>query len=391
MNYYELKETVAGLGDSLNKLDTQIEEKAASADVSDEAIDTIKALKDKKAKMQIKFDTLKDSLDKENKRMEVKNRLKPVEDAKHTTAKEIRQDAFAKLVRNTMAQKEVGSDVYEALGDNSMVDDTDTTGGARFLPKTVSTNIISEPTETNPLRDLSTVTQIPNLEIPRISFTLDDDSFIEDGETAKEIKAKGDTVAFTRNKFKVQVGMSETVLLGSNAALTNYVEQGLRNGVIVKERSVAFNPAPTKENEKHMSFYDESNGIKKVSGADLYEAITSAVADLHETYRENATIVMAYKDYLSIIKTLANGSTTLYGAQPSQVLGKPVVFTDAAVKPVIGDFSYSQYNYDINTLYDHQKDVHTGIDYFVVTAWMDHRIKLANAFRIAEVGSDSKN
>lgn len=98
---------------------------------------------------------------------------------------------------------------------------------------------------------------------------------------------------------------------------------------------------------------------------------------------------MSYKDYLKIIKTLANGSTTLYAAQPSQVLGKPVVFTDAAVKPIVGDFSYSQYNYDINALYEQDKDVKTGINYFVVTAWMDHRIKLSNAFRIAEVATAS--
>ena len=257
------------------------------------------------------------------------------------------------------------------------------------MPKTVSTNIISEPVENNPLRDISTVTQIPNLEIPRLSFTLDDDSFIEDTETAKEIEAKGDTVSFTRNKFKVMVGMSETVLLGSDANLTSYVEQGLQNGVTVKERSVAFNPNPTKDAEKHMSFYDASNNIKHVSGTDLYDAITNAVADLHEAYRENATIVMAYKDYLKIIKTLANGSATLYSAQPQSVLGKPVVFTDAAVKPIVGDFSYSHYNYDINTLYDQDKDIKTGINRFVVTAWMDHRIKLANAFRIADVAASA--
>lgn len=94
---------------------------------------------------------------------------------------------------------------------------------------------------------------------------------------------------------------------------------------------------------------------------------------------------MTYKDYLSIIKTLANGSSTLYGAQPSAVLGKPVVFTDAAATPVIGDFSYSQYNYDLGALYEQDKDVKTGIEYFVVTAWMDHQIKLSSAFRLAKV------
>lgn len=374
MNFYELKKNTMDMGDNLQKANEKLNEMLGNPQETTENIAAQQKVVDS---AQERFDIAQKQMKKAE--AEEKAHLKPVKDASQLSPKEKHDKAFAKLVRNTMAKEAVGADVYEALGDE------DTTGGNKFLPKTVSTDIISEPVEKNPLRDISTVTQIPNLEIPRLTFTLDDDSFIQDKETAKEIEAKGETVAFSRNKFKVQVGMSETVLLGSDANLAAYVEQGLQNGVTVKERSVAFNPSPTKEAEKHMSFYDASNNIKKVSGADLYEAITNAVADLHEAYRENATIVMSYKDYLKIIRTLANGSATLYGAQPSQVLGKPVVFTDAAVKPIVGDFSYSQYNYDINTLYDQDKDVHTGINYFVVTAWMDHQIKLSNAFRIAEV------
>lgn len=375
----ELKQDQYDLGKTLENINAQLQEETAS--VEEGSVEKMKALQEKKANWQAKYDEMSRQVAEAEKQQ--KERLTPKKDPVQIDPKDKRNHAFAELVRKTMDKEAVTADIYEALGDN------DTTGGNKFLPKTVSTNIISEPVENNPLRDISTVTQIPNLEIPRLSFTLDDDSFIEDTETAKEIEAKGDTVSFTRNKFKVMVGMSETVLLGSDANLTSYVEQGLQNGVTVKERSVAFNPNPTKDAEKHMSFYDASNNIKHVSGTDLYDAITNAVADLHEAYRENATIVMAYKDYLKIIKTLANGSATLYSAQPQSVLGKPVVFTDAAVKPIVGDFSYSHYNYDINTLYDQDKDIKTGINRFVVTAWMDHRIKLANAFRIADVAADA--
>lgn len=378
MNFYELKKNTMDMGDNLQKANEKLNEMLGNPQETTENIAAQQKVVDS---AQERFDIAQ----KQMKKAEAveKAHLKPAKDASQLSPKEKHDKAFAELVRNTMAKEAVGADIYEALGDE------DTTGGNKFLPKTVSTDIISEPVENNPLRDISTVTQIPNLEIPRLTFNLDDDSFIQDKETAKEIEAKGETVQFTRNKFKVMVGMSETVLLGSDANLTAYVEQGLQNGITVKERSVAFNPTPTKEAEKHMSFYDASNNIKKVSGTDLYEAITNAIADLHEAYRENATIVMAYKDYLKIIRTLANGSATLYGAQPSQVLGKPVVFTDAAVKPIVGDFSYSQYNYDINTLYDQDKDVKTGINYFVVTAWMDHQIKLSNAFRIADVAAST--
>ncbi len=376
MNFYQIKKNAMDMADEAKQANEKLNEMLANPQVATEDITAQQKVVDA---AQERYEVAKKQMEKAE--AEEKKNLKPAKEVNTLTPEQKRDKAFAELVRNTMAKEAVSRNVYEALGDN------DTTGGNKFLPKTVSTNIITQPDETNPLRQLSTITQIPNLEIPRLTFTLGDDSFIQDTDTAKEIEAKGETVAFTRNKFKVMVGMSETVLLGSDANLTQYVENGLRNGVTVKERSVAFNPAPTSEAEKHMSFYDASNNIKSVSGADLYEAITNAIADLHEAYRENATIVMSYKDYLKIIRTLANGSATLYGAQPSQVLGKPVVFTDAAVKPIVGDFSYSQYNYDINTLYDQDKDVKTGINYFVVTAWMDHQIKLSNAFRIAEVAS----
>ncbi|MDX5824381.1 phage major capsid protein, partial [Bacillus paranthracis] len=110
-----------------------------------------------------------------------------------------------------------------------------------------------------------------------------------------------------------------------------------------------------------------------------------AIADLHEDFRANATIKMRYADYLDIIEMLANGSATLYNAQPEQVLGKPVKFCDSAVNPVVGDFRYSHFNYDPKMIYDRDKDVKTGIELFVLTAWFDHKIKLKSAFRIAEV------
>lgn len=382
MTSFEMKQNLYDFGKKIADLDAKIEK--ATVSVEDDALDTLDSLSKTRAAYQKRYDTMKQQLDRRMAQEKAKMAQAKAEKVPEGKADK-KTNAFAKLIRQTMAKEAVSADVYQALGDD------DTSGGNKFLPKTVSTDIISGPQEHNPLRQISKVTQITNLEVPRISSTLDDDDFIADTETAKEIQLKGDSVQFTRNKFKVKVGISETVLLGTNANLTAYVTNELRNGVTRKERKVAFAVSPTKQAEKHMSFYDDSVGIKKVSGSDLYEAITNAVADLHEDYRENATIVMAYKDYLKIIRTLANGSATLYGAQPSEVLGKPVVFTDAAVKPIVGDFSYSQYNYDINTLYDQDKDVDTGINKFVLTAWMDHQILLANAFRIADGAAGSGN
>ncbi len=380
MNFYELKTNVSNIGSALKDANEQLSVLAADPSSTTE---DISAQQKKVDALQVRYETLNKQYKEETAKQQAK--LKDPKEPAQKSPEERKNHAFAQLVRSTMAKQAVSAEIYQVLGDDS------TTGGSKFLPKTVSTNIIAAPEETNPLRDISMVTQIPNLEIPRLSFTLDDSDFIQDTATANEMQAKGDTVSFTRNKFKVKVGISETVLLGSDANLTQYIEQGLRNGVTTKERSVAFAADPvSKTAEAHMSFYDKTTvNIKHVTGTDMYEAITQAVADLPESYRENATIVMAYKDYLNIVKELSNGSATLYGAQPSAVLGKPVVFTDAASLPVVGDFSYSHYNYDIDTLYEQDKDVDTGIEKFVVTAWFDHQIKLANAFRIAEVAAKS--
>ena len=94
---------------------------------------------------------------------------------------------------------------------------------------------------------------------------------------------------------------------------------------------------------------------------------------------------MKKTDYYNILSELANDSSTLYSAQPSQVLGANVVFCDLATIPVVGDFNYSHFNYDLDMIYDTDKDVKTGINYFVVTAYFDHKITMKSAFRLAKV------
>ncbi|WP_272033096.1 phage major capsid protein [Oceanobacillus kimchii] len=374
---YELKQNLSTVGQQLQKVENEL---ASAAIDTDKSTEDIKNLQSSRDDLKMRFDVIKeqhDQLEQEQKtKFDQKDDIQNIADPSEKKMK-----AKADFIKAVMKNEPVPKDVRQALGDDA------STGGGKFLPKTVSNDIITEPTVKNQLRGLSTFTQITNLEIPKISFTLDDDDFIADKETAKELKAKGDTVSFGRNKFKVFSGISETVLLGTNANIVSTVDRALESGVAAKEKKVAFSTSP-KTGEGHMSFYSEEVGIKEVSGAEMFEAITNAIDDLHEDYRDNATIVMRKTDYTKIIKTLANGNATLYGAQPEQVLGKPVVFVDAAVDPIVGDFSYSHYNYDIaTTQYERDKDVKTGIEQFVVTAWFDHQIKLASAFRIAKVAT----
>lgn len=134
-------------------------------------------------------------------------------------------------------------------------------GGDKLLPKTLSKEIVSEPFAKNQLREKARLTNIKGLEIPRVSYTLDDDDFITDVETAKELKAKGDTVKFTTNKFKVFAAISDTVIHGSDVDLVNWVENALQSGLAAKERKDALAVSP-KSGLEHMSFYNGS--VKEV-------------------------------------------------------------------------------------------------------------------------------
>lgn len=229
---FELKQDMATIGNQIQKTNDDITQKAADPKTS---MDELNQLNQTKGDLQQRFEIIKnqhDQLEAEQKASLAKGSFSDSSDPKQKVI-----DAKAELIRKTMAKEAVPTDVYQVLGDDS-------TGGGKFLPKTVANDVISDPVVKNQLRGLSTITSIPNLEIPKVTFTLDDDDFIADKETAKELKATGDTVSFTRNKFKVFTGISETILLGTNTNLVTTVEANLQSGVAAKERKVAFATTP---------------------------------------------------------------------------------------------------------------------------------------------------
>ena len=378
MNRFTLQQTIDGvrasLKDATNKLAEMYADSSASMDARTEQQKLVKDLEEREAGLKAQLD----KMDAEaKKKMDAQN----VKNANVGSSKEEKiLNAKAEIVRATMKNRAVSQEVLNALGDGSTLGN-----GDKILPSTMTNELLYEPLATNPLRSISTFTNITNLEVPKITFSLDDDDFITDGETAKELAASTDTIVFTRNKFKVFCDITETVLNGTNTNLMAVVNAGLQSGLAKKEKKVAFAPA---ESATEMSFYHQTGSkydIKEVEGASLFEAIVNALADLEDDYAANAKVVMKKADYYSIITSLANNSTALYAAQPEQVIGAPVIFCDIATIPVVGDFKYSHFNYDLNMLYDTDKNVKTGLNSFVLTAWIDHKIKMKSAFRLAKV------
>lgn len=386
---YEMKEKMATVGAQLKSIEEKLVEKLANPSVP---MEEVNALKKEKEDLQARFDLLKEAHDKLEKEQQAALRNQnPTFSADSDKEKLIK--AKAAFIRAAILKQPVPQDALEVLAAGAplqAIPAGDGTGGENLLPTNMSNELISEPFVDNPLRGVIGMSNIKGLELPKITFELDGDgAFIADANTAAEINATGDKVTFARNKFKVKVRISDTVLHGSDVELVSYVENALRSGLAAKEKACSFADHDGSNTTNYMTFYAEDGSeetlIKSVEGADLFDAITNAIADLHETYRENAKVVMRYADYVTILKTLANGATPLYGAQPEQIIGKPVIFSDAAEVPIVGDFRYYHLNYDGQPIFDSDKDVDKGEYIWVLTAWFDQRIKLYSAFRLAEV------
>lgn len=376
MNRFQLQQMIDGVKEQLKienkKLSDMYIDSKSTLDGRAEQQKTVKDLEER-------FNGIKSQLDALDEKEKQNIKAKSL----GNNEQDIKINAKAELIRNVMAGKPVPTNVLNSLGDSSSMGN-----GGKILPTTMTTELLHEPFVKNQLRGNSALTNITNLEIPRIAFSLDDDDFIGDGETAKELQAATDTVVFGRHKFKVFASVSETVLRGTNTNLVQTVDAALESGVAAKEKKVAFAKTP-KSGEEHMSFYSTQNAIKKIEAESKYKAIKGCLADLEDMYSDNAKVFMTKTDYYDIIEVLSNGSNSLYAAQPEQVLGVPVVFCDKAVDPVVGDFSYSHFNYDLDMLYERDKNVRTGMEDFVLTAWFDHQIKLKSAFRIATVKNPS--
>ena len=370
----------ASLKEAVNKVEALYADPKSTVENRREAENVVKDLKERAAKYE---NDIREMDEEANRQLQNKKNTQGMSEKDKIVASK------ANVIRG-MIKKESVADDLKALGGSYFLNALSThpstgQGGAAILPKTTASEAIVEPKKVNKLRDYIRISHESNLEIPKLTFSIADDAFIEDEATAKELKVNGSTVTFGRFKSKVFCDVSETMFLGTDINLVSEVEAGLDSAIQTKERKQLFG-TDLGANEKHMSFYEKDNSnytIPAVTGETKYLAIKKAIADLGEDFRENAHIIMTYADYLDIIEALANGNSTLFMAQPEQILGKPVIFVDAATIPIVGDLSYLQINYHPETISDSDKNVKTGMNTFALTAWYDIQFRLRSAFRLA--------
>ena len=361
------------LKEAVNKVDAAYADVTSTLEQRAALEATVKDLKNRVEKYE---NDLKELDDEAAKNFELENSIR---NARNSGNEKI--EAKAELIRATMKKEKVSQRVLNSLGEGS-----GNGNGENLLPTTLMTELVTEPFAVNPLRGVSTMTNITNLEIPKLAFTLDDDDFLtSNSQTAKEMKLSASKIKFERKDFRVYADITDAVLRGSNVNLVGYVENALRSGMAKKEKKLAFAVGTS---NPETSFYNKTNSnydITAITKESKYLAIKAALADLEDDYADRAKIVMRRADYFDIIEALANGNASLYQAQPESVLGAPVIFCDLATIPVVGDFSYSHFNYDLDATYESDKNIRTGITSFVLTGYLDHKIKMKSAFRLALV------
>lgn len=392
MTLFEMKEKIFSLENERKSIADYINEKAADPNAS---IEEIEAKQKKMDELTKRIDILQKAHDVEEKRQRA---ALAAQNGGGTgtgmTEKEAKIKVKADFYRdaiNGMANK-----AYEGLGAIPTAT-ADLGSGDKLLPTNLARELLVEPFEVNPLRNVARITNITGLEEPKLGYTIEDADLadVTDQQTANEIALSGDTVAYGRMKAKVSATIKDTVLHGTDLDIVTRVEQALRSALAKREKHFAFLPAASCASDathKHMSFYNGtiSEGVTTYeivakTGATLYEAIIDALGDLADDFSANARVMMKKADYYGMVKELANDSEALFGSKPASILGFPVEFCDKATIPLVGDFQYYGINYDIGTIYETDKDAKKGEYYFVLTAWGDQQIRLKSAFRLAIV------
>ncbi len=386
MNSYELNAKRMALKDSLSKAEHHIIDLASDPNADKEQIETAQKHRDD---LKAKFEAINAAY-KKTASEEIKAAT-PVNKPKAEvvmTPEQKKETIVAAWIRKTMKPEDAAVlEKWHSIKDE-LKDDSDVTKGADVLPVNVASDLVYEPLVTNPLRSMEEVSTVTNLVLPTIAFEVVTDA-VKDGDPAKDAAVTGGEIEFGRFKTKVRAGISETILNGTDANLVGYVNNALSSALQARELSAALSTSPA-TGEEHMSFYNAVNGIKTVNGTDMFKAINKALADLDDAYQDNAQVLMTRADYFDMLDQLSNSSATLYEKQPEQIFGVPVHFTSKATTPIVGDFHQARLNYDIATpVFEQYKDYKTGFNYFQLTAWLDHRIKLASAFRLASVGASA--
>ena len=309
---------------------------------------------------------------------------KNIMEGKHmSTFKQIRATYFG----NRLKGREHGQEVLDALtftkGENP---------GGPLLPVEVSNSLITDIYGEDAFLSKITHTQIKGLRLPKVSGTDPEDAARMPGTEAGEIELADEIINFGRYPGREVIKVPGTIARGTDTDLDAYITGRLNAGHRAKMRKRIFAETPAGD-FAHMSVYSTGEGganLTVKTGADVLDAIQNAIADLPEGVRDTASVAMPYKDWMAVVKTLANGAVSLFGTPSREILGFDVVVCDyvkADKGYLVGDFRTIHANYDDPLRMETDRDISTDMNMTVIGYDYDVRFEDPNALRLAKVSA----
>ncbi|MBR3797142.1 MAG: phage major capsid protein [Clostridia bacterium] len=295
-----------------------------------------------------------------------------------------RRAAMGALYRSLMTAMPVDADVRAELSLPTTVT-TGTADGRVLLPRTLSTEIIDDIVgEDDFLREIS-VTHVAGLELPTATGTDSADSAHKaDGEKAAMAKIKAGTVAFGRIPYAKGVTVPSSLLDGTNTAISAYIDQKHYDFKRDHLLSHIFATSPEAGCE-HMSVLGSNVGLATVTGATELDAILAALAALPARVRRVAKVAMTPAKWYALVRTLANGATTLFTKPDEAALGFKVVLCDYATTTLVGDLKTIHLNYDAPIQIERERHALERTTDIVLSTYYDIRVLQKDRLRLVSV------
>lgn len=292
------------------------------------------------------------------------------------------REALGGLFRAMMTQSAPAVEIRNALSLPTVSSDTAT--GAYLLPKTVSDQLIRDIVEDDSILAEFETTAITGLELPRVATTDVDGDDVDDGTDAPDASVTADRLIFGRYPYSKSVPVPNSLLTDTNTAIESYISTRHQEMMRARLCKRAFDTAAT-GNYTHMSVYHADNKVKNVEGEDLLTGITNALADLPTRPAGVYKVALKMADWMSLIRTLANGATSLFGAPTKEILGFEPVLSNYVTKPVVGNLKTIHLNFDSAIAYETERHAKAGTTDFVLRTYFDIHIEQPELLRTVTV------
>lgn len=259
--------------------------------------------------------------------------------------------------------------------------------GNSLLPITVSNQLIDDIYGDEGFLSEITHSAIKGLRLPKVTTAeTETDGVTEAGSAATEHEFDDDMILFGRYPGRDKILVPGSVMRGTDLDVYGYVQAKLmeihRNRMLRRIHATG-----ATGNFAHMSVYNAEVGVKTVSGATMYEAISTAIADLPASVRRVAKVAMTPKAYFAMIRELTNGAATLFGKPEDAMLGFKVVLDEYAETPIVGDLTTIRANYDDPLFLKTDEDIDTDVIKIVINGDYDIQIEDASRLRLVSVAA----